>query len=52
MPAAVSFLNLGDTLRMVTATAVKGLPLQQIVGELSQGLGALSAYLSVKIFLI
>lgn len=48
MQAAVPFLNLGDPLRMVMTTAEKGLSLQQTVGEISEGLGALSAYLSVR----
>ncbi|KAK9272054.1 hypothetical protein L1049_002423 [Liquidambar formosana] len=40
-------LMAGDPLRMVMASMEKGLPLQQLVGELSQGLVALSAYLPV-----
>ncbi|CAL5370320.1 unnamed protein product [Camellia sinensis] len=38
----------GIPLRMVMATVEKGLPLQQTVGEISQGIIALSSYLSVR----
>ncbi|THF98090.1 hypothetical protein TEA_012738 [Camellia sinensis var. sinensis] len=38
----------GIPLRMVMATVEKGLPLQQTVGEISQGVIALSSYLSVR----
>ncbi|KAK9291008.1 hypothetical protein L1049_009191 [Liquidambar formosana] len=38
----------GDLLRMAMATLEKRLPLQQVVGELSQGLVALSAYLPIR----
>lgn len=47
MQAAVPYLTLGDPLRMILATAEKGFAHQQI-GDLSQVLGALSAYLSVR----
>ncbi|KAK9272317.1 hypothetical protein L1049_002688 [Liquidambar formosana] len=40
-------LMAGDPLRMAFANMEERLPLQQVVGELSQGLVALSAYLSV-----
>ncbi|KAL7257181.1 hypothetical protein ACSBR1_010998 [Camellia fascicularis] len=39
--------NPGIPLRMVMATVEKGLPLQQTVGEISQGIITLSSYLSV-----
>ena len=48
MPATVLNINLGDPLRMAIANAEKGLPLQQRVGELPQGLVALPSYLSVR----
>ncbi|XP_059452072.1 phytyl ester synthase 2, chloroplastic-like [Corylus avellana] len=37
----------GDPLRMMIESVVKGLPLQQTIGELSQDLVAISSYLSV-----
>ncbi|XP_034706778.1 acyltransferase-like protein At3g26840, chloroplastic [Vitis riparia] len=46
VPYVLSLMT-GDPLRMVMTTAEKGLSLQQTVGEISEGLGALSAYLSV-----
>ncbi|KAK9272119.1 hypothetical protein L1049_002489 [Liquidambar formosana] len=42
-------LMAGDPLRMAIASIEKGLPLQQLVGELSQGLVALSSYLPVLV---
>ena len=48
MPATVLNINLGDPLRMVFANAEKGLPLQQRVGEILQGLVAPSSHLSVR----
>ena len=48
MQAAVPCLNLGDPLGMVMATVEKGFAPQQTIGELSQVLGALSAYFSVR----
>ena len=51
MPATVLNINLGDPLRMAIANAEKGLPLQQRVGELPQGLVALPSYLSVRFWL-
>ena len=52
MPATELNANLGDPLRMVFGDAEKGLPLQQRVGEILQGLVSLSSYLSVSIFLL
>ncbi|KAA8548271.1 hypothetical protein F0562_004468 [Nyssa sinensis] len=46
VPYILSLMT-GIPLRMVLATVEKGLPLQQTVGELSQGAIALSSYLSV-----
>ncbi|RVW45191.1 Acyltransferase-like protein, chloroplastic [Vitis vinifera] len=46
VPYVLSLMT-GDPLRMVMTTAEKGLSLQQTVGEIPEGLGALSAYLSV-----
>ncbi|KAL6325182.1 hypothetical protein AAG906_023027 [Vitis piasezkii] len=46
LPFILSLIT-GDPLRMAIANAEKGLPLQQRVGELPQGLVALPSYLSV-----
>lgn len=48
MPVIVLNTNSGDPLRMVLTNAEKGLPSLQGVGELPQGLVALSSYLSVR----
>ncbi|XP_062153363.1 phytyl ester synthase 2, chloroplastic-like [Alnus glutinosa] len=49
LPHMLSSMNvhLGDPLRMMIKTVVKGLPFQQKLGELSQDLAAISSYLSI-----